>query len=216
MARLYAGGKPLGVRKLDSSVAKYRAAFEKFPHCNVIQLLHEQGGRDLAPEVAGTRKPVRGEYRGWDFDTPGLSNKERGDWEVFYCTEFAKRIRREFPGKRIMIGNGSSASEKIASLIRRGFDLSLIDQLGIESKGFQTMPELNSNREAPGMLWALRETGRLFGRGRRRDAAADFVLAFEGVVDEAHGRDPSSWYSARSTQAPSIVKVLAAKPAMSA
>ena len=151
------------VKKLDNSVANYRAAFEKFPHCDVIQLLHEQGGRDLAEEVAGTRKPVRGEYRGWDFDTPDLSNKERGDWEVFYCTEFAKRMRKEFPGKRIMIGNGSSSSEKVASLIRRGFDLSLVDQLGIESKGFQTMPELNANREALGMLWALRETGRVFG-----------------------------------------------------
>ena len=174
------------VKKLDSSVAKYRAAFEKFPHCNVIQLLHEQGGRDLAPEVAGTRKPVRGEYRGWDFDTPGLKDKERGDWEVFYCTEFAKRIRREFPGKRIMIGNGSSASEKIASLIRRGFDLSLIDQLGIESKGFQTMPELNSNREAPGMLWALRETGRLFGYTNfTLNACNEYVFRPERTV----GRD---------------------------
>ncbi len=151
------------VRKLDNSVANYREAFGRFPHCNVIQLLHEQGGRDIAKEVSEGKPAVRGEYRGWDFDTPGLTDKERGDWEVFYCTEFAKRMRREFPGKRIMIGNGSSSSEKVASLIRRGFDLSLIDQLGIESKGFQTMPELNANREALGMLWALRETGRVFG-----------------------------------------------------
>lgn len=174
------------VKKLDRGVASYRAAFEKFPSCNVIQLLHEQGGRDLAREVAGDRKPVRGKYRGWDFDTPGLSNKERGDWEVFFCTEFCKRMRKEFPDKRIMIGNGSSSSEKIASLIRRGFDLSLVHQLGIESKGFTTMPELNANREAPGMLWALRETGRVFGYTNfTLNACNEYVFRPERTV----GRD---------------------------
>ena len=149
--------------RLDRAVAAYREEFEKYPHCEVIQLLHEQGGRDLCDELYYGRPAVRGKYRGWDFDTPNLDNKQRGDWEVFFCTEYAKRMRKEFPTKRIMVGNGSSASEKVASLMRRGFDLDLVDQLGIESKGFQTMPELASNREAPGMLWALRETGRVFG-----------------------------------------------------
>ena len=149
--------------RLDRAVAAYREEFEKYPHCEVIQLLHEQGGRDLCDELYYGRPGVRGEYRGWDFDTPDLDNKARGDWEVFFCTEYAKRMRSEFPTKRIMIGNGSSASEKVASLVRRGFDLALVDQLGIESKGFQAMPELSSNRESPGMLWALRETGRVFG-----------------------------------------------------
>ena len=174
------------VRKLDKGVEGYRKVFEKFPHCNVIQLLHEQGGRDLAREVAGDKKPVRGKYRGWDFDTPGLSDKERGDWEVFFCTEFCKRMRKEFPDKRIMIGNGSSSSEKIASLVSRGFDLSLVHQLGIESKGFTTMPELNANREAPGMLWALRETGRVFGYTNfTLNACNEFVFRPERTV----GRD---------------------------
>lgn len=150
-------------RRLDNAVAAYREEFEKYPHCQVIQLLHEQGGRDLCDELYKGTPAVRGKYCGWDFDTPDIDNKARGDWEVFFCTEYAKRMRKEFPTKRIMIGNGSSASEKVASLMRRGFDLNLIDQLGIESKGFQAMPELASNRESPGMLWALRETGRIFG-----------------------------------------------------
>ena len=150
-------------KRLDAAVAAYREEFAKYPHCEVIQLLHEQGGRDICDELYLDRPAVRGKYRGWDFDTPGLSDKERGDWEVFFCTEYSKRMRKEFPTKRIMVGNGSSASEKVASLMRRGFDLALVDQLGIESKGFQTMPELASNREAPGMLWALGETGRIFG-----------------------------------------------------
>ena len=153
-------------KRLDAAVAAYREEFAKFPHCEVIQLLHEQGGRDLCDELYKGTPAVRGEYRGWDFEGESKAEgekKDRGDWEVFFCTEYCKRMRKEFPTKRIMIGNGSSASEKVASLMRRGFDLDLVHQLGIESKGFQAMPELASNRESPGMLWALRETGYIFG-----------------------------------------------------
>ncbi len=49
-----------------------------------------------------------------------------------------------------------------------------------------------------------------------RSGRAQLFLPLEGVADEAHGKDPSSWYSARSTQAPSIVNVPAVKPASSA
>ena len=149
--------------RLDRQTAMIREQLAAFPHAQVIQLLHEQGGRDIAPELLGQREPERGEYKGWDFNAGHPEWWKDGSWEVFYCTEWAKRLRREFPDRKIMLGNGSSSSEKIASLIRRGFDLSLVDQLGIESKGFLTPPEMCANREAPGMLWALRETGRAFG-----------------------------------------------------
>ena len=140
-------------RHLDMVVEKYRATLKKFPSCRFIQLLHEQGGRDVAPCLYDPKRAlVRGEYKGID-----------GDWDVYFCTEFAKRMRREFPTLKIFIGNGSVSSEKIADLVRRGFDLSLVDQLGIESKGFATLPELPYHREAPGCLWALGETGRYFG-----------------------------------------------------
>ena len=175
--------------RLDAAVAQFRKDFQAFPHCQIIQLLHEQGGGDIALEVRKGIPGVRGKYRGWDFETPGLSDTERGDWEVFFCTEYAKRMRKEFPGKKIMIGNGSSSSEKVASLIRRGFDLSLVDQLGIESKGFLTMPELNANREAPGMLWALRETGRAFGYTHfTMNACNEYVFRPERPDDVAEGR----------------------------
>ena len=139
-------------KRLDALVEEGRQRLAAFPHLpRVIQLLHECGGRELAPEMV-YKPAVRGTYRGIE-----------GDWHTYYCTEFCKRMKKEFPEFKIQVGNGSSASEKIASLCRNGFDLSLVDQLGIESKGFQTMPELNSCLEAPGMLWALRETGRRFG-----------------------------------------------------
>ena len=138
--------------RLDAAVASYREQFARYPHCDTIQLLHEQGGRDLAECVKRAEPTPVGEYRGAE-----------GNRQVYWCTEYAKRMRREFPGKRICIGNGSSSSQMIEALCLEGFDLSLVDQLGIESKGFASMPELKANRESPGMLWALRETGRKFG-----------------------------------------------------
>ena len=140
-------------KHLDRVVEKYRASYEKFPSCRYIQLLHEQGGRDVDACLYDPKKACkRGEYKGID-----------GDWDVYFCTEFAKRMRKEFPKLKIFIGNGSVSSEKVADLVRRGFDLSLVDQLGIESKGFGTLPELPYHRESPGCLWALGETGRYFG-----------------------------------------------------
>ena len=179
-------------KRLDRTVAHYREMFTAFPHCQVIQLLHEQGGREIAEELIGKREVKRGEYRGWDFDTPGLKSKERGDWEVFFCTEYAKRMRKEFPDKKIMLGNGSSSSEKVASLVRRGLDLKLVDQLGIESKGFTTMPELAANREAPGMLWALGETGRIFGYDHLTlNACNEYVFRPERPGDVSRKVDPA-------------------------
>lgn len=161
-------------KHLDKVVAKYRASLEKFPSCRYIQLLHEQGGRDVAPCLYDPKKAlVRGEYKGID-----------GDWDIYYCTEFAKRMRKEFPGLKIFLGNGSTSSEKVADLVRRGFDLDLVDQLGIESKGFQTMPELCCHRESPGCLWALRETGRYFGyTNLTLNACNEYVFRPEGRVN---------------------------------
>lgn len=177
-------------KRLTNAVEAIRRDLAAFPHCRVIQLLHEQGGREMCREVATATPGVRGEYRGWDFDTPNLKDSERGDWEVFYCTEFARTMRREFPQMKIMIGNGSSSSEKIASLCRRGFDLSLVDQLGIESKGFGTMPELCANMESPGMLWALRETARLFGYSNlTMNACNEYVFRTERRLNRTDSRE---------------------------
>ena len=173
--------------RLDRQVELLRKQAEAFPHAQVIQLLHEQGGREISREVATGTPGVRGEYRGWDFDAPIPADwAKEGRWEVFYCTEWAKRLRKEFPDRKIMIGNGSSSCEKVASLIRRGFDLDLVDQLGIESKGFGTMPEFCANQESPGMLWALRETGRAFGYTNfTLNACNEYVFRTERAV----GRD---------------------------
>ena len=168
---------------ISNEVAEARKILELWPHAShCIQLLHESGGRELAQEML-YKPAVRGEYKGIE-----------GDWTTYYCTEFSKAMRAAFPGYAIMIGNGSSASERIASLCRAGFDLDLVDQLGIESKGFGTMPELNANHEAPGMLWALRETGRRFGYTNfTMNACNEYVFRPERTIPRTADRFGRMW-----------------------
>lgn len=171
-------------KRLDARVAEFKKVREAFPHVQMLQLLHEQGGRDISPEMYFT-PAVRGEYKGID-----------GNWEVYWCTEAAKRFKNEFPDMPIMIGNGSSSCEKIASLCRNGFDLDLIDYLGIESKGFGTPPELDTNREAPGMLWTLKATAKRFGYDKPASACQEYVFRPERKVTPETGswRD-GVWYN---------------------
>ena len=158
---------------LDKVVAEYRKLIAAYPSCRYIQLLHEQGGRDVAPCLYDGLPHPRGEYRGID-----------GEWSVYYCTEFAKRMRREFPHMKIFLGNGSTSSEKVAWLVENGLDLNLVDQLGIESKGFSTTPENPCHREAVGCLWALAETGRHFGYSNLTlNACNEYVFRTERRLD---------------------------------
>ena len=169
--------------RLDKAVEFYREEKRRYPHCHVIQLLHEQGGKELAAELRTRAPAVAAPYLGTN--SPA---------HVYWCTEFAKRMRREFPDDLICIGNGSSASEMVGALCRMGFDLNLVDQLGIESKGFGSMPEIPDCLESPGMLWALRETGRRFGfTNFTMNACNEYVFRTERTVDE-------SWTRARRMQ----------------
>lgn len=154
--------------RLDAAVAEYRAFFERFPHCSTIQLFHEGGrrDRDLAPEIFGLREPLRGLYLA-----------EKGPVSAYWATEYAKRMRREFPDKRIIFGNVGSTSDKVAKYARDGFDLNLVDALGSEVRGFRSIPELPADLESPGTLWALKETGRLFGMTNAAvDASNEYVF----------------------------------------
>ena len=160
---------------IEEAVAFYREEHRRYPHCKTIQVLHERGGRELCKELREGKPGVRGQYLA-----------EKGAPGCFYITEYCKRMRKEFPDCRLSIGNGSSSSEMIAYLIRsEGFDLSLVDELGIESKGFGSMPEIPDCLESPGMLWALRETGRIFGYTNfTMNACSEYVFRPERVVDE--------------------------------
>ncbi len=149
---------------LDAVVREVRERLEKFPSARIFEVLHESGGRDIARELID-REPVVQEYRGAE-----------GDREIYWITELCRRIRREFPQLLIQIGNGSSSSQRIADLCSKGLDLNLVDLLGIESKGFHSVPEERANRESPGMAWALRETGRRFGFDKPVSASFEYVF----------------------------------------
>ena len=162
--------------KLDRAVAHYREEMARYPHCKTIQILHEQGGKTISQELMGkVKREDRKPYRGLD-----------GPHLAVWATESAKRYGREFPGYHLQLGNGSSSCEMIGSLLRNGFDLDLVDTLGIESKGFQTMPELCRELEAPGMLWALKETAAFYGYSNKLvNACNEYVFRPERPTDVA-------------------------------
>ena len=165
--------------RIEQAVAWVREELARYPHCHTIQILHEQGFKLISPVLLG-EPAVRGEYRGIE-----------GNHLVYWATEYAKRLRKEFPDCNLQIGNGSSSSELVGMLAANGFDFNLVDTLGIESKGFSTMPEIANNLESPGMLWALRETAARFGyRHLKLNACNEYVFRperpYHVVPDKAY------------------------------
>ena len=165
--------------RLDKAVEAYREQIKRYPHCKTIQILHEQGGKVISKELLGEvkvedRKPYKG------LESPHL---------LVWATECAKRMRKEFPGYHLQLGNGSSSCEMIGFLLRNGFDLSLVDTLGIESKGFYTMSEICREFESPGMLWALKETAAMYGYTNMLvNACNEYVFRPERPADVAKSR----------------------------
>ena len=165
--------------RLDKAVEAYREQIKRYPHCKTIQILHEQGGKVISKELLGEvkvedRKPYKG------LESPHL---------LVWATECAKRMRKEFPGYHLQLGNGSSSCEMIGFLLRNGFDLSLVDTLGIESKGFYTMSEICREFESPGMLWALKETATMYGYSNMLvNACNEYVFRPERPGDVVESR----------------------------
>ena len=165
--------------RLDKAVEAYREQIKRYPHCKTIQILHEQGGKVISKELLGEvkvedRKPYKG------LESPHL---------LVWATECAKRMRKEFPGYHLQLGNGSSSCEMIGFLLRNGFDLSLVDTLGIESKGFYTMSEICREFESPGMLWALKETAAMYGYSNMLvNACNEYVFRPERPGDVVESR----------------------------
>lgn len=165
--------------RLDKAVEAYSEQIKRYPHCKTIQILHEQGGKVISKELLGEvkvedRKPYKG------LESPHL---------LVWATECAKRMRKEFPGYHLQLGNGSSSCEMIGFLLRNGFDLNLVDTLGIESKGFYTMSEICREFESPGMLWALKETAAMYGYSNMLvNACNEYVFRPERPADVAKSK----------------------------
>ena len=79
------------------------------------------------------------------------------------ATQAARLYREKFPELKIIVGNTSASAAIIASLLRHGFDPSLMDYIGIETAAGQTgMPE-KLWEGGPQGAYLARDVARRFG-----------------------------------------------------
>lgn len=162
-------------RKFDADVNEFRALRARYPHLDTIYICHENEPRGLSAEVRGEMPVVR---------RPMPAREERFD--IYALREYCRRMHREFPGVKLRYANNSAAGERVARLARLGFDLNELDELGSEVRGFQSLPEAAADLEAPGSIWALRETGRLYGMTNAAVGASfEYVFRPERRVNRA-------------------------------
>lgn len=124
----------------------------KFPHCKSILIFHESYGNYLPAELFGDKQEENDE-------TVAKARKR-----VETATMAARLYREKFPDLKIIVGNTSASAAIIASLLRHGFDPSLIDYIGIETAAGQTgMPE-KLWEGGPQGAYLARDVARRFGR----------------------------------------------------
>ena len=134
----------------DEAEAQIREMREKFPHCRDADIFHESYAHYIPAELLD-EKP--------DEDAAAIEAARRR----VELAEFAARFYRErFPDIRLLVGNTSSSTSILASLLRHGFDPKYIDFIGVEAVGQTGMPELLWEGSTQG-LWLAREVARKFG-----------------------------------------------------
>jgi len=124
----------------------------KFPHCKSILIFHESYGNYLPAELFG-EKPEEDEQ-----------TVIRARKRVETATMAARLYREKFPELKIIVGNTSASAAIIGSLLRHGFDASLMDYIGIETAAGQTgMPE-KLWEGGPQGAYIAQDVARRFGR----------------------------------------------------
>jgi hypothetical protein len=132
----------------EKKVADWRS---KFPHCKSILIFHESYGNYLPAELFGVKQE--------DDD----QTTEKARQRVATATQAARLYREKFPELKIIVGNTSASAAIIASLLRHGFDASLVDYIGIETAAGQTgMPE-KPWEGGPQGAYLARDVARRFG-----------------------------------------------------
>ena len=129
---------------------------KRYPSCKKILLQHEsyQGDYKNFPGTLLKKAP-----RKWDEKREKLE-KARVKAAMTYC----RIIRKNFPHLKIVFGNACWAQEMIESFAARGFDPSLVDQIGSEAVGsWVASPECFSLWNPDGSAYVLRETARVNG-----------------------------------------------------
>jgi hypothetical protein len=135
----------------EGSLKKVAEWTSKFPHCKAILVFHESYGNYLPAELFGAKAEE-------DEQTVQKALKR-----VEIATTAARLYRKNFPELKIVAGNTSASAAIIASLLRHGFDASLIDYIGIETAAGQTgMPE-KLWEGGPQGAYLSRDVARRFG-----------------------------------------------------
>jgi hypothetical protein len=133
------------------SEKKVAESISKFPHCKSILIFHESYGNYLPAELFGVRQE----------DDEQTTEKARQRVQI--ATTAARLYREKFPDLKIIAGNTSASAAIIASLLRHGFDTSLMDYIGIETAAGQTgMPE-KLWEGGPQGAYLARDVARRFG-----------------------------------------------------
>jgi hypothetical protein len=124
----------------------------RFPHCKSILIFHESYGNYLPAELFGGKQ---------EEDEQTIAKARQ---RVETATRAARMYREKFPELKIIVGNTSASAAIIASLLRHGFDTSLMDFIGIETAAGQTgMPE-KLWEGGPQGAYLARDVARRFGR----------------------------------------------------
>ena len=133
----------------EKKVAQWMA---NFPHCKSILIFHESYGNYLPAELFGGKQEE-------DEQTVQAARKR-----VETATAAARLYREKFPELKIIVGNTSASAAIVASLLRHGFDATLVDYIGIETAAGQTgMPE-KLWEGGPQGAYVARDVARRFGR----------------------------------------------------
>lgn len=133
----------------EKKVAQWMA---NFPHCKSILIFHESYGNYLPAELFGGKAE----------EDEQTVQKARQRVEI--ATAAARLYREKFPELKIIVGNTSASAAIIGSLLRHGFDASLVDYIGIETAAGQTgMPE-KLWEGGPQGAYLSHETALRFGR----------------------------------------------------
>lgn len=134
------------------SEAKVADWMRKFPHCKSILIFHESYGNYLPAELFGEKAVEDAQV------------VEQARKRVEIATAAATLYRQKFPDLKIIVGNTSASAAIVASLLRHGFDASLVDYIGIETAAGQTgMPE-KLWEGGPQGAYIARDAARRLGR----------------------------------------------------
>ncbi len=142
-------------------------AYEQYKKEAVKKIRQRQGENPelitFFPEPGISLAYISGSPSYWGEPRYELNEKEKHALRVFFNTSkaAAEGVREEWPNARILIPWGDALF--IVPLLRAGFPKELIDGSGLDSIGFERLPERQLHSMSTHRLYILREEYRKFG-----------------------------------------------------